>query len=90
MRHSKDRYAIVFGTSLVVVTIFLIIDIQSGQKLSGSYLPIPESDSTVIKYTENIPDRQQITEVNLQIHGDSEKIDEIGTFGAFKRNLGVQ
>lgn len=90
MSRSRDGFAIIFGIFLVVVTIFLIIDIKLGQKLSGIYLPIPEPDLTVIKFSDNIPNRQQTAEIDLQIHGDSKKTEKIGTFGAFRRNLGLQ
>lgn len=89
MRQS-NQYTIAFGVALVVVTLFLIIDIQLGQKLSGNYLPIPDPALTVTKYTEDVANRQQITVVNLQNHDDSQKIDEIDTFEAFERNLGLQ
>lgn len=88
MNQRRDGFAIIFGIFLVLITIFLIIDIKLGQKLSGIYLPIPESDLNVTKFTENIPNRQQTAQIDLQIHGDSKK--DIGTFGAFRWNLGLQ
>lgn len=48
MRQSKDHYAILFGISLVLLTFFLILDVQTGMNLRGGYLPIPKNlDSPV-------------------------------------------
>lgn len=43
MRQSKDHYAILFGILLVLLTFFLILDIQTGLNLRGGYLPIPKN-----------------------------------------------
>lgn len=90
MRHSRDRYAVLFGTSLVAFTFFLVIDIQSGLNLRAPFLQIPES---FIEPTENsiendvTPDK--IANENHYEYQDVE-IENDDTFANFKRNIGFQ
>lgn len=42
MRQSNDHYAILFGISLVLLTSFLILDVQTGMNLRGGFLPVPK------------------------------------------------
>lgn len=87
-RQSNDRYAIVFGVSLVALTVFLIMDIQTGLNLRGGYLPIPEpvavNDPTV--NAEVVPGHEERA-VSGEDNGNTDNFD---TFGALKQKIGHQ
>lgn len=94
MRHSRDRFAVLFGTSLVTLTFFLVLDIQSGLNLRAPFLQIPES---YIEPTKNSINNDQKTdeivdEINYQYQDDNEQIDngDTDTFANLKRNIGLK
>lgn len=41
---SRDNFAIAFSVLLVLITLMLIIDLQSGYNLSCDYLTVPDSN----------------------------------------------
>lgn len=43
-RFSRDEIAIGFGVLLTLITLFLIVDLQSGFNLTNDYLPLPDND----------------------------------------------
>lgn len=87
-RQSNDRYAIVFGVSLVALTFFLIIDVQTGLNLRGGYLPIPKP-VTVYDSNVNVPVNIDVTLGHDQ-HIVENNINDFDTFEALKRNIGHQ
>lgn len=91
MRQSKDRYAVVFGTSIVAITFFLILDIQTGLNLSGNILPIPESLNEIpnqVENEQNSKGEKELKDTNSEYN--NEEIKAFDTFMALKQNLGQQ
>lgn len=90
MRQSRERYSVIFGVSLVALTFFLILDIQTGLNLSGEYFPVPkpiiEPDLSRKEHTNLASNHENRTKSS----DDDGKIEEFDTFAAFKRNVGFQ
>lgn len=95
MRKSRDRYAIVFGTSIVVITFLLVLDIQSKLNLSGTYFPVP-LDSDDIDFPKQHIQSELKSEERVELITDDdesksmEHSEEIDTFTALKRHFGHQ
>lgn len=85
MVKSRDRYAILFGTSLVAITFLLVLDIQSGLNLSGANLPLYESNDIDL-LAQHIENEKSLNSDNVAIE-HTEKIDG---FAALKRRIGHQ
>lgn len=49
LKLTRDNLTTAFGLVLVFVTLFLIMDLESGFNLSNDYLPLPEYDANTIK-----------------------------------------
>lgn len=96
-RQSKDRFAIVFGTSLVALTFFLVIDIQTGLNLRRPYLPIPpnyielnENTTEGEQFSKNTSENEETSERMTKPAHDSQRINDFGTYANLKRNIGWQ
>lgn len=78
VRHSRDRFAILFGVSLVAITIFLVLDIESGLNLRAPYLQIPKNDIEIIKNSEESDSKSDeiVNESEFQYNVISEQIDD--------------
>ncbi|XP_055300427.1 extracellular serine/threonine protein CG31145-like isoform X2 [Sitodiplosis mosellana] len=89
MRHSRDRFAILFGTSLVAITFFLVLDIESGLNLRAPYLQLPENDIEPTKNSqENDPKPDEISnQTNYQYQGEQIDDGDTGIFTNLKRNI---
>lgn len=48
LKLSWDKLTTIFGVALALLTLYLIIDLQSGFDLSNDYLPLPEYDTNTI------------------------------------------
>lgn len=89
-RQSKDCYAIVFGVSLVAITCFLIIDVQTELNLRGDFLPIPKTKPmTVSDSNVNVPENIDVTSRHDE-HLVENNIDDFDTFEALKQKIGHQ
>lgn len=92
-RQSNDHFAIGFGVSLVVITLFLVLDVQTGLNLRGSYLPVPEplveTDSI-----DDVPVNNEITsELDksvVEVDENNEQVSNFDTFSMLKRTFGQQ
>lgn len=75
VRHSRDRFAILFGISLVAITIFLVLDIESGLNLRAPYLQIPKNDIATIRNSQASDSKSDeiVDESEFQYQADSEQ-----------------
>lgn len=91
MRQSNDRYAIVFGISLVVFTFCLIVDVQIGLNLSSGYIPMPKRVDDKVVSTVNVPVQKiqnpESSETEQLSGNETENFD---TFARLKQNFGQQ
>lgn len=49
LKLTRDNLTTAFAVTLVFLTLFLIMDLESGFNLSNDYLPLPEYDANTIK-----------------------------------------
>lgn len=93
-RQSNDRFAIGLGVSLVVITLFLVLDVQTGWNLRGSYLPVPKS----IVETDSIDDVPvnngiipQLDKIGVEDEdGNNGYVNNFDTFSKLKRTFEQQ
>lgn len=91
MRQSNDHYAILFGISLVLLTFFLILDIQTGLNLRGGYLPIPKNPNSMVVNLPAVQMMQNQKKLSAEINKNHGNIDEKkveNTFAALKKKIG--
>lgn len=87
MRQSKDHYAILFGISLVLLTFFLILDIQTGLNLRGGYLPIPKNHNLPVRQMAENQEKLS-SEIN-QSHGNMNGEQKVeNTLTSLKKKIG--
>lgn len=92
MRHSRDHYAILFGTLIIALTLFLILDIQSGRNLRAPYLQIPENyiEPTKNSIENDLTPTEIVNNINYRYEDENESVDNGDTFTKLKRNIGFQ
>lgn len=94
MRHSRDRFTILCGATLVALTLFLVLDIQSGLNLRAPYLQIPETyiETTKNSIESDLKPDEIVNDTNYQYQDGNEQIDngDNDMFTNLKRNIGFQ
>lgn len=93
MRQTGDRFAIVLGTSLVAMTLFLVLDIQAGLNLRRPLLPLPENFDEQTKNTienESKSKQERHSHENNNEQNDYQQINDFDAFAALRQKIGFQ